>query len=93
MSFLFSWVWDALSYFGLYSRKAKILFIGLDNAGKTTLMHMLRDDRLALHAPTFHPTAEELMINNIRIQAIDLGGHESGTSVHVLHVVRYSSMV
>jgi len=66
-----------LEQLGWLPPDAKILFLGLDCAGKTTLMGMLRDDKMSAHVPTLHPGKQEVFIGRRKFSAFDMGGHET----------------
>jgi GTP-binding protein SAR1 len=85
MASIINWVYSSitgsglwfLTMSGLYTKKANILVIGLDNAGKTTLVGMLINDKFQHHEPTSHPNKEVLNIGGIEFTVHDLGGHVS----------------
>ena len=77
MSFVLNFFKNILYGLGLWKIKAKILFLGLDNAGKTTLLTVLKHQKVSQMPPTKHAHSEELSIQNVNIHAFDLGGHEA----------------
>ena len=79
MSFIFDWFQnlycDLLYYLG-YGKKGKLLLLGLDDAGKTTLLGLLKHNTFGSYLPSHFPTSETLVMNNIELTTFDLGGHK-----------------
>ncbi len=55
--FIADWFSGLLSYFGLFDRPHKLAFLGLDNAGKSTLLQVLAEDRVSALPPTLNPSS------------------------------------
>ena len=66
-----------LSALGLSSKTGSILLLGLDNSGKTTLLHRLRTGSVLAHAPTERPYVESFQCEGVKFSGWDLGGHEA----------------
>ena len=85
MSYLWGYVkgiyTSVLGYLGLYNKKANIVFLGLDNAGKSALLHVLKTDRVTQTRPTIHPHSEELKMGNLVLNTFDLGGHVTARKI------------
>jgi len=74
MDLFSSWGWDI-------SKKATIVVLGLDNAGKTTMISRITTGAVRTFPPTIHPVMEETRVGGLSIKAWDLGGHASARSV------------
>ena len=70
------WLTSFLEWLGLKNKTGKLLLLGLDNSGKTTLLQRLKTGNFIQFDQTKTYHIEELTIEGIRFSAYDLGGHE-----------------
>ncbi|KAM0672482.1 putative Sar1 GTPase [Ordospora colligata] len=61
----------------LFGKPSSILFLGIDNAGKTTLVNKLKSNSTSAYMPTKHPNTYQVEIGNLKAQVVDLGGHSA----------------
>eukprot|EP00668_Euglena_longa_P001832 GGOE01002152.1.p1 GENE.GGOE01002152.1~~GGOE01002152.1.p1 ORF type:complete len:180 (+),score=26.63 GGOE01002152.1:50-589(+) len=73
MGAIFSVLWNKL--FG--NREYKIVVVGLNNAGKTTILYSLHLGEVVMTQPTIGSNVEEIQYQNVNFVVWDLGGQES----------------
>ncbi|GMI94697.1 ARF-LIKE 1, ADP-ribosylation factor 3 [Hibiscus trionum] len=74
MGILFTKLFSSL--FG--NKEARILVLGLDNAGKTTILYRLQMGEVVSTIPTIGFNVETVQYNNIKFQVWDLGMQTRG---------------
>ena len=70
-----------IEFFTRSRNNFKIIILGMQNAGKTTILYRLSLGQLVKTTPTIGSNMEELQYENVKFQAWDLGGQESTRSV------------
>ncbi|KAI0456382.1 GTP-binding protein-like protein [Xylaria acuta] len=73
---ILDWVYSFMGFFGLVNKRTEILVLGLNNAGKSTLLMQMAHYRPRGLQPTPRPTSEELVIHNVRFVAINFGSDQ-----------------
>src|SRR5690606_32895952 len=79
--YLYTWAIGLLRSLGLANKRAKLLLLGLDCAGKSTLLGRLATGHLHVCTPTQRATSEQLELGGITFTCHDVGGHEAAREV------------
>jgi len=90
MGFIFSKILD---FFSRSRNKFKIIILGIQNAGKTTILYRLSIGQLVKTTPTIGSNVEEISYNNVKLQAWDLGGQESSRSVWDIYFTNTDAII
>lgn len=66
------------------AREMRILILGLDGAGKTTILYKLQVGEVVTTIPTIGFNVEQVTYKNLKFQVWDLGGQTSIRYVYTL---------
>jgi small GTP-binding protein len=68
---------DIIQKYKKTNKDAKLLVLGLDNAGKTTLLKFLSSEPMKITEPTKGFNVKTLMLDGFKLNVWDLGGQEA----------------
>jgi len=74
MGSILSQMWTKLSRLGRGDMQFKIIIVGMNNAGKTTILYKLALNEVIVTEPTIGSNVEEVQHRNLKLQVWDLGG-------------------
>ena len=90
MGFILSKILD---FFSRSRNNFKIIILGIQNAGKTTILYRLSIGQLVKTTPTIGSNVEEISYNNVKLQAWDLGGQESARSMWNIYYANTDAVI
>jgi len=76
MGLSFSSLFNSLSALVKKEKDVRMLMLGLDSAGKTTILYRLQIGEVVATVPTIGFNAETVQYKNLKFQAWDLGGQD-----------------
>jgi GTP-binding protein SAR1 len=74
--FIINWFKKVLENLNFFKKEAKVVFLGLENAGKSSLLIRLKYDRFSQIDPTVCVHSEEIEVGRVKFKAFDMGGHD-----------------
>nr|XP_014344171.1 PREDICTED: ADP-ribosylation factor-like protein 5B isoform X2 [Latimeria chalumnae] len=72
MGLLFAKLWNFFC-----NQEHKVIIVGLDNAGKTTILYQFLMNEVVHTSPTIGSNVEEIVVKNTHFLMWDIGGQES----------------
>ncbi|KAE8596062.1 hypothetical protein XENTR_v10015955 [Xenopus tropicalis] len=72
MGLIFAKLWNFFC-----NQEHKVIIVGLDNAGKTTLLYQFLMNEVVHTSPTIGSNVEEIVVKNTHFLMWDIGGQES----------------
>lgn len=74
--FVLNWFKKVLDSLNFFKKESKVVFLGLENAGKSSLLVRLKHNRFSQMDPTVSVHSEEIEVGRVKFKAFDMGGHD-----------------